>query len=571
MAKLAEFHAEANELERNQLLYEWLSDDVKRAALYRELKEAHFPVLRFKSRLGSATEPGWPSEDVYLLSGRADFATALKEYSVKPYQGIGSGGRFILAMDDRAAHDKQNAVAAKALRFTEEEIAACAHEAVRRAAVLQFQKHQFDLPDFAERVALRFVEVLFGFHETAIGPLRALMVGLYTKFWFQVIGRHFVPDPGFPPADSPNVVEVMDAIRKEIRRARDCPIGPHERQAKLPAEAATLPSETVIGRLAAGVKQPDDEELIIVVLGLIAGTISNIRTAVSITIEDFFVRCDLEKARTAARANNNYPALKSMIGAALERNPPAAFLARTATENGKVKFGNASIPSGAHVLIALGADADPQLIFGGDPNPQAGYLHRCIGEHLAWPLIYATVREVLLLPGLSREIDAASGEPKRLRKRWGVLCEEFPLQYQRDRRRNQQPLHLSIPIAEPVAENAVKLERLMLGGAHIVEDALNLHKHVHFAWFMLVENKTHLSMITIYDGDFDAYVEHFASAVELFNEQLPLLKDSPPLPVKEHPKEFVEWIRKHNRTPMAGYFYSAYSASVADIVNQVAP
>jgi hypothetical protein len=27
---------------------------------------------------------------------------------------------------------------------------------------------------------------------------------------------------------------------------------------------------------------------------------------------------------------------------------------------------------------------------------------------------------------------------------------------------------------------------------------------------MLVEDDTHLSMMTVYDGDFDAYVEHFA-------------------------------------------------------------
>jgi hypothetical protein len=79
-------------------------------------------------------------------------------------------------------------------------------------------------------------------------------------------------------------------------------------------------------------------------------------------------------------------------------------------------------------------------------------------------------------------------------------------------------------------------------------------------------------MMTVYDGDFDAYVEHFATDVDLFDKQLELLEDAPPLPVREHPKEFVEWIRKNNKTPMGGYFYSAYpSVSVAQVRNMCEP
>ena len=85
---------------------------------------------------------------------------------------------------------------------------------------------------------------------------------------------------------------------------------------------------------------------------------------------------------------------------------------------------------------------------------------------------------------------------------------------------------------------------------------------------MLVENDDCLALSTVFDGDFDAYVEHFASKVPLFDEQFKYLEDAPPTPIAEHPKEFVEVIRRNDRTPLAGYFFSAYpTVSVAEIKN----
>jgi hypothetical protein len=46
------------------------------------------------------------------------------------------------------------------------------------------------------------------------------------------------------------------------------------------------------------------------------------------------------------------------------------------------------------------------------------------------------------------------------------------------------------------------------------------------------------------DGDFEAYVEHFAIDVPLFDEQLKYLKDAPPLPTSKYPKQFVEMDRQ---------------------------
>src|SRR5260370_39629645 len=78
---------------------------------------------------------------------------------------------------------------------------------------------------------------------------------------------------------------------------------------------------------------------------------------------------------------------------ALVRNPPAPFLTRTSTHEStgfKVRNDRGEpIPKGAHLILALGAAADPAYIFGGsDPSD---YSHHCIGQHLAWPLTLETV------------------------------------------------------------------------------------------------------------------------------------------------------------------------------------
>src|SRR5260370_23940713 len=279
----------------------------------------------------------------------------------------------------------------------------------------------------------------------------------------------------------------------------------------------------------------------------------------------------IDEARLAARSpDGRY--LTELIEGALGRNPPAPFLTRTSTHEStgfKVRNDRGEpIPKGAHLILALGAAADPAYIVGGsDPSD---YSHHCIGQHLAWPLTLEIVRQVLLLPGLSQVIAPVSGKPEKLKKRWGAICYSYPMQFQRDRRLNLHPLHLVLPIKEPVKKNAEKLLQLMQVGAALVEEALEKNKHVHSAYFMLAENETHLAMMTVYDGDLDAYVEHFAIDVGLFDEQLKYLEGAPPTPTRLHPKEFVNWIKQHNRgeKPFGGYFYSAYPTTIgADVVN----
>ena len=589
--KLEKFRrAASNSIKQNELLFDWLSDDLKREGLYRELRKKEFPILQFKSLVRSRNGGEWPMEDVYLVSRQDQVEAALKHYSVEPYSKLGSGGRFMLGLDDPKAHDPQRAAAAQAMRYKPREIEDCAIAAFRRAAVRPLKKHSFDLSDLAEQAALNFIKLLFGLRDEAHVYLQGVMKGAYQGLVFQIIGRHFVSasEAGLTPPGSPRAREFLERLEAEIMRAAEG-IG------EAPFREGA-PKEPVIKKLWRNPGGFDPEMLKVILTGLIAGTIGNVRVAVPIAIHDFFTRKDdqgrplIDQARRAAREDSCK--LEALITAALLRNPPTPFLARQSRplptgesplvfsdEKGAAKL----IPDGAHILLAMGADPKLSLLFGGT-HPE--FMHQCVGEHLAWPLIRQVVRQVLLLPGLaqkiqsdipdpddepsepSEEIESENGEPAQLEKIWGAMARPYKLRYQRDRRLNQQPLFVVLPIKEPVQENARKLEALTQAGAHIVEQSLAESGIVHFAWFAIIEKGTHLALSTVYDGDFDAYVEHFASKVPLFDEQFRFLDVEQPTPITQHPKEFVEIIRKYNRAPLAKYFFSAYPlVSVAEVKN----
>lgn len=554
-------------LATNRRLFESLEDDAQRARLYAELKARGFPALAFKSVLRTGGDPArWPSEDAYLLTGRKDIERALRTGSVKPYAGLDSGGKFMLAQDSPGPHRRQRADAIKALDFSASERDACVSAAVARTMVLPHGLGEFDLvTDVAEDAALRLIALLFGMPAKSHVLLRQAMRATYRRLTFQIIGRHFVPDDGLPPSDSDKARELKEKLHDQVDRAAGGADFPEWWDKGLLAQTA---AQRLGGMYGAG-----SETTRVVVLGLMAGTVGNVTSAIANTIAHFFETDDgqggrlIDQASAAAR-HGDHERLDAMVDDAMRQRPPAPFLARTAAADMEAG-GGVRIPAGAHLLLAMGADgpADLDWIFGG-PFEDPAYPHNCIGRHLAWPLVRETVRQVLLLPGLARVIDPATEQPKPLVKSWGAICKSLPLRYQRGRRLNQQPLFLMLPIKAPIAENAAKLEVLTRAGAPVVERALNDAKNVHFAWFGLTHDRTHLTMYTVYDGDFDAYVEHFALKVPLFDEQFKYLEGAPPSPVRLHPREFVDFIRKHNNRPLGGYFYSAYPRlGVAEIHN----
>ena len=80
---------------------------------------------------------------------------------------------------------------------------------------------------------------------------------------------------------------------------------------------------------------------------------------------------------------------------------------------------------------------------------------------------------------------------------------------------------------------------------------------------------TTLLLSTVYDGDFDIYLDKFIdSSHQAFDLVLPNVENGPPTPVLEHRQEFHDFVRKNNIGPIPGTFFSAYpTMSVNDIQN----
>ena len=65
-------------------------------------------------------------------------------------------------------------------------------------------------------------------------------------------------------------------------------------------------------------------------------------------------------------------------------------------------------------------------------------------------------------------------------------------------------------VKTPVSVHAEALKEIIKYGAPKIEKKLRDAGHVHFAWFQFIENDTKLMLTTIYDRDFDSYLEYFA-------------------------------------------------------------
>lgn len=87
--------------------------------------------------------------------------------------------------------------------------------------------------------------------------------------------------------------------------------------------------------------------------------------------------------------------------------------------------------------------------------------------------------------------------------------------------------------------------------------ALTRLGNVHFARFVFIGERQ-FAVITTYDGAFDDYIDAFINAIgAVFDKLLAHVVDAPPLPVSEHRKEFLDFVRKNDLTAVPP-FYSAY-------------
>jgi hypothetical protein len=128
----------------------------------------------------------------------------------------------------------------------------------------------------------------------------------------------------------------------------------------------------------------------------------------------------------------------------------------------------------------------------------------------------------------------------------------------------QSPLTCVMQIRE--GANVDELEGLLKKTKPVVDAALNKIGTVHFARFVLLQNRTQLAIITEFDREFDDYIKAFAKDLnDVFNHLFEYIADPPRVPVKDHRDELIEWVRAHDVASIA--FYSAYpDKGVIDII-----
>lgn len=592
---LAAFDA-ADQDRQNRLLLDWLGDDEHRKALYALLKQANKTELVFWSRDVAAREGDGlgveqPLKDVEvkhkavtLVTDRTRIEKILGDdgtsYSNRIYAELG-GGSFMLALDPKRAlaHKAQRDAFFASFPHDDQVLVDLSHKACQAAAITDLRASDFDLASYAEQSALRYCHKLMGYGLKDYRLLQSALRAAYAALVYQVLGRHFATSP----LTIPEAKREMGALLARTSALIDA-YAVDDVDALKDCVDRDLPPNLTPVLKGLGLMRGDmnGEQRAVIALGAAIGTVGNVQAAACIAVKALFddkARFDLDTAavfdnssrwaqarRLAASESAGLPteqsaAWKSLLQDALRHNPPIPFLPRL-----KLR------PDGSadgEVILALGAgtaegEADDPLTWG---LPTAG-THWCAGMVLAWPLIIEIVRQVMALPGLAQRLDAQDASVKGLSKRWGFACESYPLSHRRDRRLAQASLNVAMRLKAPVRDNADRVRMLIRAGAPRIEQALREARHVHFAWFELIESDSVLVLHTVYDGPFEAYVQHFALKVgDLFDLLFESIEDAPPTPVDQFPNEFVAHIQRFNRQPTMGYFFSAYPRSdVARII-----
>jgi hypothetical protein len=580
--------------EANRIMYGWLADKGDRAALYRALESTGYVQVPSRVRheddpappLNAPNQPLQGHDTVYLITKCCDIEHVLENkggsFSNRPYRTLGTGA-FMLGLDrpddgqtpdwHKVQRDVGVAAIAMPAAITHHDLCTLCQLAFDQAAVISLARKHFDLADFSEQVALRFCQVLFGFAASDFALLEDALRRGYRALTYQNFARHFLSEPDAVPAARDAMARLLkrtDELLREYDRVKRYPDEPPPSYSPNPQrhgwpEGVTPISEyglsgiTPLMKSWAGHLGPlSGEQLAVLVVGMMTGIVGNVQAGVCIAVEHILSRPCCANSTATDRLDDKTTC--ALMTEAFALDPPVPFLPRLVSRD-------VCLPSGLRLkendqlILCIGAattkrgaDYSDALIFGG-----AKGMHSCIGKHLAQPLMSYTVRETLRLPGLAERLDPVTGEVLGLEKRWGFACESYPFEYRRDRRLAQQPLQVIMRVKSPVAENSAKLRRLIRDGAPKIERALRQARHVHFAWFQLIDGDTQLVLQTVYDGDFDAYIEHFALKVDdVFDQLFQYIEDAPPLPVGDFPEAFVETIRRFNRAPVAGYFFSAY-------------
>lgn len=554
--------------QRNRLLFDWLCDDGDRRKLLKELGGAG---LEFPSRAPIEDDPAPSRRDppkqqhvlAELVTDAARICDILSDntrYSSMPYAEIG-GRSFMLALDAGGVeHAAQRRVASAALQhFQPCQLAAAAQRATEQAAVLSLRGDAFDAVEFAEQASLRYFALLFGFATRDHALLEEATRSGYRALQYVILARHFVSEPGLLPAAQATAARLLQRVSElieeydRLRREKLLPYGPGDRReaGALDWPAGVQPQyelglgfEPVLKRLPEVADDLHGGARAGLVVGLLVGSVGNVASGVARMADRWLD--DAGRPTTLIR-------WQELVDIDFQCRPPVPMLARRDEQAGDRQPRDLILLLDALAIQRAGC---PHAWGGGHRGPHS---HECLGQDLARPIVAAVLDHVFHLPGLARRLDPLTGEPLELERQWAMGCTRLALQYERSKRRVQQPLIVPMRIKGPIAENAARLRQLIRAAAPRIEHALHDSRHVHYAWFEFLEQDSLLCLHTIYDGDFDAYIEHFALKVgDLFDLLFDCIEGAPPLPVSENPGAFIETIRRHNQAVAGGYFFSAH-------------
>jgi hypothetical protein len=593
-----------NQDQRNRQMLDWLSDEDRRQELFAAINDCG-GWLKFPSRDASQREcdcngvdrpsapPAIEHKEVLLVTNRGLIEKALisdgSKYSNRIYAELG-GGSFMLALDPKTAmaHPAQRKAFKECFPDSETQLVDLSHRACQAASITALRAADFDLAAFAEQSALRFCQKLMGYSFADYRLLDTSLRVSYRALVYQVLGRHFVTDPVVIPEGKAAMAKLLTRTSALIDAyALDAPQDDQDDALKgcndrdLPF--GFVPVLKRLGEYSDLANDLNGEQRAVIALGSVIGTVGNVQAAACIAVKGIFddqiagnglwlqarslAKCQPRGALTIKQFED----WKALIQDLLRKNPPIPFLPRLVVG----KNGNATLDSNrkhnVELILALGGgtadrSGDDPLIWGMSPPPRCAHYqvgtHWCAGQALAWPLIVEIVRQVMMLPGLEQRLDPQDATVIGLKKRWGFACESYPLTHRRDSRVNQSCLNVATRLKSPVRDNADRVREVIRSGAPRIEQALRESRHVHFAWFELIDSESVLVLHTVYDGPFAAYIQDFALKVgDLFDQLFECIEDPPPMPVDKFPNEFVALIQRFNRPPTMGYFFTAYPGS----------
>ena len=568
----------AGEDRRNRILLDWLSDDADRADLFKLVNSERGGQLVFPSRDAAPREcdcvgfdaprkPAVPGHTSVTLVTRRDLIASILlnpdgRYSSRVYAELGGGG-FMLALDPGAtpAHALQRDAFQACFPHDAGLLHELSHAAVQAASVMAFRRPDFDLAEFAEQAALRCCQLLMGYALKDYGLLEATLKSAYKALVYQVMERHFVTDPVLIPEAKTQMGRLLARTSALI----DAYAADDEDALKGCEDPALPPGlKRVLQALGKLDSDLNGEQRAIVALGAAIATVGNVQAAVCIAVKALYEKNNgrlLALARKLARGERSglrtghYDMWKRLIAGPLRVNPPIPYLPRLEVDGDGNKVQELLLALGGGTQEPWEGDGDDPLVWG----LPVGAPHWCLGQALAWPLIIEVVRQVMALPNLAQALNPEDAEVKGLTKRRGFACERYPFTHRRDRWRAQSSLNVAMRIKAPIKDNVEHLRNVIRAGAPRIERALRESRHVHFAWFELIEADTVLVLHTVYDGPFGAYLQHFALQVgDLFDVLFQYIEDPPPMPVHKFPNEFVAHLLRYDRAPAMGYFFSAY-------------